>query len=458
MSTLIALASLAVLILVLEIINLRKTIVPLTLIGLLVALGFNICDFNTIDSFYNNMIVVNKTTTLFSSLFIVLTFFIVALGQSFYKEQYDKISDYTSLKIFLLIGAYCMVAFGNMVMFFLGLEILSITLYILAGSDRINIKSNEAGMKYFLMGSFASGFILFGIALIYGATASFDMNQIQLASTQLAMPRWFMVGFVLMLVGLMFKIAAFPFHFWAPDVYQGSPLLTTTTMSTLAKVAAVASFYKLSVVFFPSMPNNFVNLMAFLIIVTLIVGNIMALKQSNIKRLMAYSGVSHAGFMMFTLLSFQTSAAELLYYAVAYATAGIAAFAVVIYATENKKEELILHFRGLGKRAPLMAFVLSLALLSMAGIPILSGFFAKFFLFKTALSNGYVTLVILGVVNSIISIYYYFRVIMIMYTFKDEEHKKIQVSASPVYTIVAVVFILINIVIGLYPSIILNLV
>lgn len=239
MSTLIALASLAVLILVLEIINLRKTIVPLTLIGLLVALGFNICDFNTIDSFYNNMIVVNKTTTLFSSLFIVLTFFIVALGQSFYKEQYDKISDYTSLKIFLLIGAYCMVAFGNMVMFFLGLEILSITLYILAGSDRINIKSNEAGMKYFLMGSFASGFILFGIALIYGATASFDLDQIQLASSQLTMPKWFMVGFVMMLVGLLFKIAAFPFHFWAPDVYQGSPLLTTTTMSTLAKVAAV---------------------------------------------------------------------------------------------------------------------------------------------------------------------------------------------------------------------------
>ena len=232
MSTLIALASLAVLILVLEIINLRKTIVPLTLIGLLVALGFNICDFNTIDSFYNNMIVVNKTTTLFSSLFIVLTFFIVALGQSFYKEQYDKISDYTSLKIFLLIGAYCMVAFGNMVMFFLGLEILSISLYILAGSDRINIKSNEAGMKYFLMGSFASGFILFGIALIYGATASFDLDQIQLASSQLAMPKWFMVGFVMMLVGLLFKIAAFPFHFWAPDVYQGSPLLTTTTMST----------------------------------------------------------------------------------------------------------------------------------------------------------------------------------------------------------------------------------
>src|SRR5690606_10863524 len=204
--------------------------------------------------------------------------------------------------------AFCMVSFGNLVMFFLGLEILSITLYILAGSDRLHIKSNEAGMKYFLMGSFASGFILFGIALIYGASASFDINQIQLASTQLALPRLYMVGFVLMLVGLLFKIAAVPFHFWAPDVYQGSPLLTTTTMSTLAKVAAVASFYKLSVVFFPSMPANFVNLIAFLIMATLIVGNVMALKQGNIKRLMAYSGVSHAGFMLLAILLGTTAA------------------------------------------------------------------------------------------------------------------------------------------------------
>src|SRR5690606_32502626 len=248
--------------------------------------GLNICDYNTTQSFYNNMIVVNNSTVLFNALFIVLAFFIVALGQSFYKSQYDKISDYTSLKIFLLIGAYCMVSFGNLVMFFLGLEILSITLYVLAGSDRLHIKSNEAGIKYFLMGSFASGFVLFGIALIYGATASFDINQIQLAATQLAMPRWFMVGFTMMLIGLLFKIAAFPFHFWAPDVYQGSPLLTTTTMSTLAKVAAVASFYKLSLTFFPSMPVHFANIIAFLIAATLLVGNIMALKQNNIKRLM----------------------------------------------------------------------------------------------------------------------------------------------------------------------------
>ncbi|MBA5793042.1 NADH-quinone oxidoreductase subunit N [Flavobacterium sp. xlx-214] len=456
MSTLIALASLAVLILVLEIINLRKGIVPLTLIGLMVAFGLNWLDLDTTQSFYNNMIVVNKTTVLFNALFIVLTYFIVALGQAFYKEHYDKISDYTSLKIFLLIGAYCMVSFGNMVMFFMGLEILSITLYVLAGSDRTNIKSNESGMKYFLMGSFASGFILFGIALIYGATASFDIDQIVLASTQLAMPKWFMVGFVMLLVGLLFKIAAFPFHFWAPDVYQGAPLLTTTTMSTLAKVAAVGAFYKISLVFFPSMPANFSNLIAFLIVITLIVGNVMALKQNNIKRLMAYSGISHAGFMLMAILLGKNAEAHLFYYMLAYAISGIAAFSVILYVCQDKQEELIMHFRGFAKHKPVLAVTLSLALLSMAGIPILAGFFGKLFLFTEALNQGYYVMVIIAVITSIISIYYYFKVIITMFTYKTSDAKTVY-PQNHMYTVVAITAIVINLIIGFCPSIIIDL-
>ena len=456
MSTLIALASLAVLILVLEIINLRKGIVPLTLIGLMVAFGLNWLDLDTTQSFYNNMIVVNKTTVLFNALFIVLTYFIVALGQAFYKEHYDKMSDYTSLKIFLLIGAYCMVSFGNLVMFFMGLEILSITLYILAGSDRTNIKSNESGMKYFLMGSFASGFILFGIALIYGATASFDIDQIVLASTQLAMPKWFMVGFVMLLVGLLFKIAAFPFHFWAPDVYQGAPLLTTTTMSTLAKVAAVGAFYKISLVFFPSMPANFSNLIAFLIVITLIVGNVMALKQNNIKRLMAYSGISHAGFMLMAILLGKNAEAHLFYYMVAYAISGIAAFSVILYVCQDKQEELIMHFRGFAKHKPVLAVILSLALLSMAGIPILAGFFGKLFLFTEALNQGYYVMVIIAVITSIISIYYYFKVIITMFTYKTSDAKTVY-PQNHMYTVVAITAIVINLIIGFCPSIIIDL-
>lgn len=458
MNTLIVLAGLAVVILLLEIINFRKGIVPFTILGLGGAIAATLCPNPIVKTELFNMIQLNSFGQWFSILFIGLTMGIVALGNDFYKNRSSKLSDFISLKIFVLIGAVCMVAFEHMVMFFIGLEILSISLYVLAASVPDKIKSNEAGMKYFLMGSFASGFVLFGIALMYGATATFYLGEIATSATLPGTPAWLAIGFTMVAIGMLFKIAAFPFHFWAPDVYQGSPLLTTTTMSTLAKVAAISSLFKLSFALQASMPEIYTQIIYVLIICTMFVGNIVALKQNNIKRLLAYSGISHAGFMMFTLLSLQTSGAELLYYATAYATAGIAAFSVIIYVTENKKEELILHFRGLGKRSPLMAFVLSLALLSMGGIPILSGFFAKFFLFKTALSNGYVTLVILGVINSIISIYYYFKVIMTMYTFKNEEHQNIELSKSVIYPIVAVVFIIINIIVGLCPSMILNLI
>lgn len=456
MNTLIALAGLAVLILVLEIINLRKTIVPLTILGLLGALGITICDFETNASFYNNMIVVNQTNMVWSSLFIVLTIFLVAMSHDFYQTHYDKISDYVSLKIFLLIGAVSMITFGNLTMFFIGLEILSITLYILAGSNPKEIKSNEAGMKYFLLGSFASGFILFGIALIYGATASFDLNEITLALQNPATPKWFTLGAILVVFGMLFKIAAFPFHFWAPDVYQGSPALTTALMSTLAKVVAMATFFKLNAVFAPNMPENYEILLVVLIIATMFVGNIMALRQDNIKRMLAYSGISHAGFMMIALLNSENSGAELFYYATAYSLAGIAAFAVIISVCKNYEDEQIKHFKGLGKKNPLLAIILSMALLSMAGIPIFAGFFGKFFLFGSALEQGYLFIVIFGVINSIISIYYYFKVINIMFT-QENLSELPETNHSWIYKIVAVLAILLNIAIGFYPSILLNL-
>ncbi|MDN3708511.1 NADH-quinone oxidoreductase subunit N [Myroides ceti] len=456
MNTLIALAGLAVLILVLEIINLRKIIVPLTIIGLLAALGISICDMANEAGYYHNMIVVNKSNMLYTSLFIVLTVFIVMLSEDFYKPHYDKISDYVSLKIFLLIGAVSMVTFGNLTMFFIGLEILSITLYILAGSDRTDVKSNESGMKYFLMGSFASGFVLFGIALVYGATASFDMNTISNSLTAVTAPTWLYLGIVLICIGMLFKIAAFPFHFWAPDVYQGAPMLTTTIMSTLAKVVAVATFYKLLTAFQPILPENFHYLLVFLAIATMCVGNVMALRQENIKRMLAYSGISHAGFMMIALLVIENANANLFYYASAYALSGIAAFAVIMSVCSKKEDELIKHFKGLGKKKPVLAAVLTMALLSMAGIPVFAGFFGKFFLLNNALENGYITLVIFGVVNSIISIYYYFKVISAMYS-QSAETEEPEVTNSAIYQFVAVLAITLNIIIGIYPALLLDL-
>ncbi|MTG96706.1 MULTISPECIES: NADH-quinone oxidoreductase subunit N [Myroides] len=457
MNTLIAIGVLAVLVLIAEIINLRKLVIPMTIIGLVGILGYTVCNIDVEVSYYNNMFITKKFSNAFSSLFIALTIFLVALSKDFYQKEFSKISDYISLKLFLLMGAICMVSFGNMAMFFLGLEILSITLYILCGSDRANIKSNEAAMKYFLLGSFASGIVLFGIALVYGATASFDISEIITITSQGTLPIWYSLGVVMIIIGMLFKIAAVPFHFWAPDVYQGAPTLTTAMMSTLVKVTAVATLFKLSFHLLRQMPEGYITAIVVIAILTMTVGNIMALRQENMKRLLAYSGISHAGFMMMALTALNTSAANLFYYATAYAIAGIAAFTVLMAVTKGKENQLIQSFSGLGKRNPLMAIVLSIALLSMGGIPIFAGFFGKFFLFSEAISKGFITLVIFGVINSFISIYYYLKVIIVMFTNNDETAEETALSIPLSYKIVGVLAVAINIIIGLCPSILLNI-
>lgn len=466
MNTLIAIAGLGIICLIAEIFNLRKAIVPVTILGLLAALGLNVADYFKLAqnvtghegsmSFYNNMVVVTNFSTAFSGLFIILAIFLIALTPDFHKQHIAKLSDFVAIKLFLLTGAIAMVSFGNLAMFFLGIEILSIALYILAASEPRNLKSNEAGMKYFLMGAFASGVLLFGIALIYGATGSFDIAIIYKAVLAGNLPGWFFIGIVMLSIGLLFKIAAVPFHFWAPDVYEGSPALTTATMSTLAKVAAMASFFKLMTSMNNMVPGTYMTIISIVAILSMTVGNIMALRQSNVKRMLAFSGISHAGFMLMVFFSPTSSAGTLLFYAAAYALAGIAAFAVVLSISDKKEGEEIFNFNGLGKTQPLMAAVLTCALLSMGGIPIFSGFFAKFFLFGDVLKTGHVAIVIVAVINSIISIGYYFKLILAMYS-KDAVAETKEFKVPVMYTAVAVVSILLNIAIGLYPNFVLNL-
>lgn len=400
------------------------------------------------------MIVVDKFSVAFSSLFIILTLFLVTLSHDVYKDHPTKISDFVAIKIFLLSGAVAMVSFGNMAMFFLGIEVLSISLYILAASQRLNLKSNEAGMKYFLMGSFASGILLFGICLIYGATGYFDIAEIKDLSQGLGLPIWFSIGVVMLLIGMLFKIAAAPFHFWAPDVYEGSPALTTATMSTLAKVVAVATLYKLINTLMPNLSFHFEMIIVTVAILSMTVGNIMALRQTNVKRMLAFSGISHAGFMLMALLSLSTAANTLLYYTAAYALAGIASFAVIVFVSQHKSSEEIEAFNGFGTTNPLLAAILTASLLSMAGIPIFSGFFAKFILFTQTIQTGYLALVIVAVINSIISVGYYFKLIIAMYT-KESTQEKLTVPF--VYTLVALAAILLNIIIGIYPTLLTNL-
>ena len=455
MNTLIAIIGLGVLCLLFEILDFRKAIIPVTIIGLLGVLGLTVADYNAPASYYNNMISVNNFSVTFSSLFIVLTIFLVALSHNFYENHQSKLSDFIAIKIFLLSGAVAMVSFGNLAMFFLGIEVLSIALYILAASNRMNVKSNEAGMKYFLMGSFASGIILFGICLVYGAMGSFDVSEISQMSQSAELPIWFPIGIILLSIGMLFKIAAVPFHFWAPDVYEGSPSMTTATMSTLAKVVAMATFFKLLTALNADLNYNFQLVIVIISIASMTVGNIMALKQSNVKRMLAFSGISHAGFMIMTLLSIGTSAGSLLYYATAYSLAGIGAFSVLLYVCKNQNNEDITNFHGLGKTNPLLATVLTGSLLSMAGIPIFSGFFAKLALFNQTIDAGYLVVVIVAVINSIISVGYYFKLILAMYSKEPNETR----TGKPflIYA-VAILSLLLNIALGLFPSLVMDLI
>ncbi|KOS07378.1 NADH-quinone oxidoreductase subunit N [Flavobacterium akiainvivens] len=475
MEILIAIAGLGIICLIAEIFNARKAIVPISIVGLIAVLVYTvgrclkggkefISGLAMDGKGYFNMLVSDKYSLAFSSLFILLAIFLIALSPDFHKNHKPKLSDFVATKLFLLTGAIAMVAFGNLSMFFLGIEVLSISLYVLAASEPKNLKSNEAGMKYFLMGAFASGLILFGIALIYGATGSFDTAVIQTKALSPDLPKWFSIGFVLLSIGLLFKIAAVPFHFWAPDVYEGSPALTTATMSTLAKVAAIAAFFKLAYALNPVLSGRFITIINVVAIASMLIGNLVALKQTNVKRMLAFSGISHAGYMLliFQLHGLTAAQSNLFFYAVAYSIAGIAAFAVVLSVCGNKGDEQIFNFNGLGKTNPVLALVLTCALLSMAGIPVFAGFFAKFNLFSQVLSKGMnspsaqgiitaLILVIAAVVSSIISVGYYFKLIIAMYSKEPNEDSQPLVVPFA-YKAVAIVSFVLIIAIGLWPD------
>ena len=454
MTTLIAIIGIGIFCLLAEIMNLKKIIIPVSIVSLMALFGLNITGQLPEINGFESMIEVNKFSIAFSSLFILLTALLILMSAPSYAKS-SKLSDFISIKVFMLSGAVAMVSFSNMAMFFLGIEVLSIGLYVLAGSDRLNIKSNEAGMKYFLMGSFASGILLFGITMLYGATGTFDVATLYEASISASTEFWFYIGVILITIGMLFKVAATPMHFWAPDVYEGSPTQVTAIMSTLAKVAAMASFFKLITILNSQMLYSYTQVIVVVVIATMLFGNVMALRQKKVKRVIAYSGISHTGFMLMTLLNINAAENNLLFYATSYAIAGLAAFSVILFVVKNEDNDFIENFDGLGKKHPLMAFVMTIALLSMAGIPILAGFFAKFFLLNQIISSGFIGLAIIAIINSMIAVFYYFKIVVAMYT-KEPTYGKVYANHSEYY-IVGIVATVLLVLIGIFPDAIMNL-
>lgn len=441
-----------------ELFGLRKAIVPIAVLGLLAILGFNITLWNSNVAWYNHMFVFDNYAVAFSALILFLTACILTLSGDFYKSEPNNLSDYLSIFLFTISGSIVLVGFSNLAMLFIGIEILSISLYVLAGSDKTNLSSNEAGMKYFLTGSFASGFLLFGIALVYGATGSFDLSLIAErlpAAIQNQQAPLVYAGLLLMAGGMFFKVSAAPFHFWAPDVYQGSPALITGFMATVAKLSAVAAFYRLLSLGFVSIFPQFELVFAVVIVATIFVGNIMAAVQSNFKRLLAFSGISHAGYLLLCILCVTDNpSGTLFYYSVAYGIANITAFAIAIPVFKSMESEEISAFNGLVRKKPILAAMLTISLLSMAAIPPMAGFWAKYKLFVDAIAAGYAWITVIGVLNTLVGVFYYFKLIRAMLLEPADERP---ISTPVAYIAVAVITTLISLAIGIYPSIIMDI-
>ncbi|HUM48522.1 MAG TPA: NADH-quinone oxidoreductase subunit N, partial [Chitinophagales bacterium] len=325
-------------------------------------------------------------------------------------------------------------------------------LYILAGLRKRDLLSNEASLKYFLMGAFSTGFLLFGIAMLYGATGSFMVSDIAYhLGLHKGSPEPFIIaGIIMLMIGLLFKVAAAPFHFWTPDVYQGSPTLITGYMATVGKVAAFAALLRVFQLGFSPAMESYQFILSGVAVITMFVGNITALYQRSVKRMLAYSSISHAGYMLIALMASNDIAdGAILFYAVAYSLASIVAFTVVAVLQAKGKGDEISAFNGLSKSNPVLALTFSVAMLSLAGIPPTAGFFAKFFIFSAAIKDGWILIVALAVINSFISVYYYFRPVIASFMKKGNEET---FTAGNGTTVLLVILALLTIVAGIFPG------
>src|SRR5947207_4262938 len=392
-------------------------------------------------SAFNGMIVLDELRMSFTVIFLIVALLTVLISNAWIETEKLPAGEFHSLLLFATSGMMLMASAGDLVIVFLGLEILSIATYVLAGFRRTDVRSNESSLKYFILGSFASAFLLYGIALIYGATATTSLpgtTNIATIATRLNQslyPPLLLAGAAMLLVGFGFKIATAPFHVWTPDVYEGAPTPVTAFMAAGPKAAGFASFMRVFVFGFPIATavlsaggyahKAWVGTLAIMAILTMTVGNVVAIAQNNVKRMLAYSSIAHAGYALvgFVAAGAATTVEErsaalsaVAFYLLAYAIMNMGAFAVVtLIARRGDQQTTVDDYNGIGFASPVLAFSLSIFLLSLFGMPLTAGFTGRLFVFSAALKQGYIWLVVFGVLNTAISAYYYLRLIIVMF-------------------------------------------
>ncbi|HEU0265266.1 MAG TPA: NADH-quinone oxidoreductase subunit N, partial [Geobacterales bacterium] len=374
---------------------------------------------------FNGAVIQDNFSLFFKGIFLLCAALTVLISDYYFKREECNHGELYPMILFATAGMMLMASGTDLMTIFLGLELLSVSLYILAGFNRKNVKSNEAGLKYFLLGAFSTGFLLYGMALIFGATGSVRLDKIASAALRPEVHgnTLFLVGMILMAVGFSFKIAAAPFHMWTPDVYEGAPTPITAFMSAGPKAAGFAAFIRVMLVAMPLLKYDWTSLIAILAVITMTVGNLIALNQDNIKRMLAYSSIAHAGYALvgFTAAN-QVGVAGILFYLLSYTFMNIGAFAIIILVgKKGDANNNVMDYAGLASRRPVLAAVMAIFLFSLAGIPPFAGFMGKFYLFGGAIQAGYLWLAIIGVLNSAASVYYYLRVMVYMYMKEPEQ-------------------------------------
>jgi len=401
----------------------------LSLIGIVVTFFSIISGWNapmSMQEAFNGSVLQDNFSLFFKGVFLVSAFLTILISDQYLKREGCNLGEIYPLILLATAGMMLMASGTDLMTIFLGLEVLSVSLYVLAGFNRDNLKSNEAGLKYFLLGAFSTGFLLYGMALTYGATGTTKIGRIAAyiaANGYVTNNVMLVVGMLLMAVGFSFKIAAAPFHMWTPDVYEGAPTPITAFMSAGPKAAGFSAFLRVFLIAVPALKADWSALIWILAVLTMTVGNIVALSQDNIKRMLAYSSIAHAGYALvgFTAAN-SVGTAGILFYMLSYAFMNIGAFAIIVLVgKKGEPNNNVADYAGFAAKHPVLAVCMSIFLFSLAGMPPTAGFIGKFYLFSGAIKAGYVWLAIIGVLNSAASVYYYLRVMVYMYMKAPEE-------------------------------------
>jgi len=424
------------------------------LIGAGLAMIFTCTLWDGSASIFNNLYTIDNFGTFFKGLALIVSLLVTLLSLRYAERENIAKGEYYSLLLFGVLGMMIMVSSTHFITIFIGLEVMSIAIYVLCGLLSGNPRSVEASLKYFLLGAFATAFLLYGMAMIYATTGSLDIREIAdyVASGNFKPTPMFMIGLAMLIVGFGFKTASVPFHMWTPDVYQGAPTSITAYMATGIKAAAFGAFLRVFYTAFLPFLGEWSGILWLIAVATMTLGNITALVQDDVKRMLAYSSIAHAGYILIAfVIGDQFSSSGILFYVLVYTFMNIGAFTVVILLGQKDRENTgIESYAGLAGRHPLIALSMAIFLLSLAGIPPLAGFMGKFYILSAAIKAKYYWLAVIGVLNSVVAVYYYLRVIMAMY-FREPSGELHRPDFSPAYSIVIAISLWALFHMGLFP-------